>query len=67
MYLAVGMARAQDVKEVWLNGEKVEHVIELDTTEGWVQKYVTNRDGEFILEGDEIKRETLTGEVKVFF
>lgn len=65
MYIAVGMQKAQDVKEVWLDGKKVDHVVELNTTEGWLIRLVTVENGNFIIEGEE--RETLTGEVKVIF
>jgi hypothetical protein len=51
-----------DRGEVTLNGKPLTDVIECDPDEGYAVVAV-KRDGRFVIEGDEIKTERLTGAV----
>lgn len=55
---------------VTLDGKEITHVSRCDTAAGWVERYVTDAAGQFVVvtvNGEqEVKRETLFGAVKVF-
>jgi hypothetical protein len=52
---------------VFLNGERVKHVMEAHTDEGWVIRCQTKKDGSFVLTPDQnaIAMERLEGNVTV--
>ena len=49
---------------VWVDGVLQDKVIAFDRDEGFVERYC-QREGEMFIEGDEVAKETVTGEVAI--
>lgn len=51
--------------KVLLNGAEVQRCTEADEEHGTVEFFVVDEDGKYIIEGDDIKRGSATGFVKI--
>ena len=51
--------------DIRLNGEIVKYCTECDDEAGYIVQFVTDADGNFVREGDELKTERLEGKVEI--
>ena len=65
MRIDVGDFDALQVDNVYLDGSLVEHVTSLNVGEGWVIRYVTDHNGDFVAENDFLVSEILHGSVTI--
>lgn len=63
MHVKVRTYAALFVTEVFLDGVKQEDVVEFNTEEGWIQRYVKTDEGSFKLIEDSFVFEKLEGDV----
>ncbi|MBN46234.1 MAG: hypothetical protein CMH23_07150 [Methylophaga sp.] len=68
MRVEVGVSENwQNVESVKLDGNEVKYCTVADTDLGLVVRFVADADGNFVTEGDEVKKETLYGNVEIVF
>lgn len=68
MRVEVGVSENwRNVEAVKVDGEEVKFVTVADTDLGLVVRFVADADGKFVVEGDEVKKETLYGNVEIVF